>query len=70
MAGWIPATERLPPGDVRVLVWCGSVVDIAALNWRYGWHYDDYRSPEPEPTHWMPLPEPPETFCDQRQECE
>jgi hypothetical protein len=55
---WIPVTERLPPGDIRVLIWCGNFVDVATLNWKYGWMYDDYGSPEP--THWMPMPEPPE----------
>ena len=52
--------ERLPPGGVRVLIWCGpgKFVDFATLDWKYGWHYDDYGSPNP--THWMPLPEPPE----------
>lgn len=54
---WIPVSERLPPGDVRVLIWCGNFVDVATLNWKYGWMYDDYGSPKP--THWMPLPEPP-----------
>lgn len=56
---WIPVTERLPPGGVRVLIWCGpgTFVDFATLDWKYGWHYDDYGSPEP--THWMPLPAPP-----------
>ena len=54
---WIPVTERLPPGDVRVLIWCGNFVDVATLNWKYGWMYDDYGSPEP--THWLPLPAPP-----------
>jgi hypothetical protein len=55
---WIPVTERLPPGDIRVLIWCGNFVDVATLSWKYGWMYDDYGSPEP--THWMPMPEPPE----------
>ena len=59
MPRWIPVTERLPPGGVRVLIWCGpgTFVDFATLDWKYGWHYDDYGSPEP--THWMPLPAPP-----------
>ena len=58
-ARWIPVGERLPPGGVRVLIWCGpgTFVDFATLDWKYGWHYDDYGSPEP--THWMPIPAPP-----------
>ena len=56
---WISVKEQLPPGGVRVLIWCGpgTFVDFATLDWKYGWHYDDYGSPEP--THWMPLPAPP-----------
>jgi hypothetical protein len=54
---WIPVSERLPEGDVRVLVVVDGVTDIACLSWQYGWMYEDYGSLEP--THWMPLPEPP-----------
>ena len=55
---WTPVGERLPEGDVRVLVLVNGVADIACLNWQYGWMYEDYRSLEP--THWMHLPSPPE----------
>jgi hypothetical protein len=56
---WISVKERLPPPDVRVLILlCNNMVDIAALNWKYGWMYDDYGSPEP--TYWMPFPPPPD----------
>jgi hypothetical protein len=54
---WIPVTERLPSDGVRVLIWEKSSVDFATWSLRLGWEYDDYGSPDP--THWMPLPEPP-----------
>ena len=54
---WISVSERLPEGDVKVLVLVNGAADIACLNWQYGWMYEDYGSLEP--SHWMPLPEPP-----------
>ncbi len=64
---WIPVSERLPEPSsseyedgVRVLAWSqGNGIDPA-------WFYRDSESGDrwswdstTEPTHWMPLPEPP-----------
>lgn len=65
---WIPVTERLPEkkkyvlvryknNDMAVACWFDGDEDI--LFWRAmideGWRADC----DTEPTHWMPLPEPP-----------
>lgn len=61
--GWIPVTERLPEDGETVLVY-GSKGGIytAWCNRRYtnvGWHKLNSKSHYCNPTHWMPLPEPP-----------
>lgn len=61
---WIPVEERLPEDGVTVLV-CGSRGGIytAYCNRKHknpGWHKLNSKCHHCEPTHWMPLPEPPE----------
>lgn len=59
--GWIPVNERLPESGETVLVWHHGEVQMAWLNhftngvayFVRDTHYNF------EPTHWMPLPEPP-----------
>ena len=60
--GWVPVSARLPEMGVRVMVghakdgWIGMgerVLTGAYLHW------EDDGEDLHEPTHWMPLPEPP-----------
>jgi hypothetical protein len=62
MAGmeWISVDERMPPDKTVVLAWSGKRVAFGYVsdgNWidtLYGWFIPN------GPSHWMPLPEPPE----------
>lgn len=57
---WISVTERLPNHweDVLVRLQCGDCVVAvrSGLIWRVRWNNTLL---DREPTHWMPLPEPP-----------
>ena len=60
---WIPVTERLPKYGEHVLVFGGVTMYVAYYDKnRYGgerWHKLNSKSHYCNPTHWMPLPEPP-----------
>ena len=59
MTDWQPI-ETAPMDGTDVLVWCGGTMFIACMEVGR-WFFDrtDY-SVKPLPTHWMPLPAPPE----------
>jgi hypothetical protein len=58
---WIPVSERVPDQHKEVIGWWGDTpqphAGFAWIDDNGVWNSDsDY----PDPTHWMPLPEPPE----------
>ena len=73
MNKWIPVTEKLPPAEEEVLTyststpWSFSYDDPHILVGFHSVKYDKWYFPtdshnEPiEPTHWMPLPDPPKS---------
>ena len=59
---WIPVTERLPEKGQVVLVWGGASIYTAKRHNKYGapmWWKLNSKTHYCNPTHWMPLPEPP-----------
>lgn len=64
---WISVEDRLPKDweDVLVLLQCGDCIVAARSGkyWRERWCHSMLDRP---PTHWMPLPEPPNCGADMR----
>jgi len=59
---WISVEERLPEEDEVVLVWGGASVYTAKRHNKYGcmmWWKLNSKQHYCNPTHWMPIPEPP-----------
>lgn len=58
---WIPVTERLPDNYELVMVGWAGRRDIGKGYVLFGkWHDPYFSQPDAnQPTHWMPLPEPP-----------
>lgn len=61
---WISVEERLPKDNEVVLVWGGASVYTAKRYNKYGgvpmWWKLNSKQHYCNPTHWMPLPNPPE----------
>jgi hypothetical protein len=61
---WVPVSGRLPETGLRVLAFvqcqphehCHTV---GAFMFNGKWVFDEHYEDASEPTHWMPLPEPP-----------
>lgn len=58
MSEWIPVSERLPETPDIVLVYDGYIVSCGGC-YKGAWSWTD-ADDACEPTHWMPLPEPPQ----------
>ena len=63
---WIPVTERLPVEAKKVLCFLalsgGPMVETGYYMGDEGWYYTGIEAPHHGiVTHWMPLPEPPES---------
>lgn len=62
--GWRPI-EAAPKDGTRIICW-GPRLSVAECEWRPAWAgypagwYRSNQPPEVHPTHWMPLPAPPE----------
>ena len=60
MSEWIPVEERLPEPDVWVLgIYSHGEYEVMYWSGIYHWGAGDSHG-RIAPTHWMPLPDPPE----------
>jgi hypothetical protein len=59
-SGWISVKERLPEYDVEVLTFETGNYKVNAVSEYTQWWWDSNEGFERNPTHWMPLPKPPE----------
>lgn len=57
-SGWISVEERLPEQSKKVLVSNGEYTWVSSYLDSIGLFYE-FRPFAGQPTHWMPLPEPP-----------
>lgn len=57
-AGWISVKDRLPENDDNVIVARDEEVFVAFWD-KQDWISCEWRMCVPPPTHWQPLPEPP-----------
>jgi hypothetical protein len=69
MSEWIPVTKQLPPHGMRVIATNGRSVGEASYYYysgqsrKHGWYQiDGMILGAGYATHWMLLPEPPESF--------
>ena len=61
---WQPI-DTAPKDGTRVLLWLVPTAIAMPFGWRGGrWMGDDYPLNMAEPSHWMPMPEPPKETPD------
>jgi hypothetical protein len=56
---WVPFSERRPPIDADVLLWCGDLAAVGCIDKDGDWFGSGLAFVD-KPTHWMNLPNPPE----------
>lgn len=59
---WQPI-ETAPDASEAILVWCPDRLNMYLVTWQGMWcHFGPgFHTLQETPTHWVPLPEPPET---------